>query len=82
MVCRTDDAEQLVVRTRSLSRFSRLPVLAVSDTLNDLSFATAGWGSRRRRARRLGPAADAAAASTAEAGAAATAGDARPGSGR
>ena len=46
LVCRTDDAEQLVVRARSLSRFSRLPVLAVSETLNDLSFVTAySWGA-------------------------------------
>jgi len=46
MVCRTDDAEQLVVRTRSLSRFSRLPVLAVSESLNDIAFATAySWGA-------------------------------------
>jgi DNA-binding response OmpR family regulator len=46
LVCRTDDAEQLVVRARSLARFSRLPVLAVSDALDDLSFVTAySWGA-------------------------------------
>jgi DNA-binding response OmpR family regulator len=46
LVCRTDDGEQLVVRARSLARFSRLPVLAVSETLNDLSFITAySWGA-------------------------------------
>jgi DNA-binding response OmpR family regulator len=46
LVCRTEDAEQLVVRARSLSRFSRLPVLAVSEILNDLSFVTAySWGA-------------------------------------
>lgn len=46
LICRTDDAEQLVVRARSLSRFSRLPVLAVSESLSDLSFVTAySWGA-------------------------------------
>lgn len=46
LLCRTDDAEKLVVQARSLARFSRLPVIAVSETLNDLSFVSAySWGA-------------------------------------
>jgi DNA-binding response OmpR family regulator len=46
LICHSLDAEQLAVQTRSRALLSKLPVLALSDTLTDLDFASAfSWGA-------------------------------------
>ncbi|MFO7179784.1 MAG: hypothetical protein DIU78_013885 [Pseudomonadota bacterium] len=46
LLCNLDESEQLVVQTRSLARFSRLPVLAIAEPLGDLAFVSAfSWGA-------------------------------------
>lgn len=46
LLCHSDESEQLAVQTRSRARLSKLPVLALSDSLTDLDFASAfSWGA-------------------------------------
>lgn len=46
LLCHSDDSEQLAVQTRSRAALSKLPVLALADSITDLDFVSVfSWGA-------------------------------------
>jgi DNA-binding response OmpR family regulator len=46
LLCHPDESEQLAVQTRSRAQLSKLPILALSQTISDLEFVSAfSWGA-------------------------------------